>query len=177
MRTTSDIIDGAVRARRALATVTTQQKNEALEAMTVSLLAAESEILAANEQDLAAARGTIGEVMLDRLALTAPRIQQMGAGIRAVVALPDPVGRLLKETTRADGLCIRRVSAPMGVIAIIYESSPNVTSDAAALALTAGSAAVLRCGKEAWRTSAAEMLRWVMATVSSQTRMAYRPAP
>ena len=133
--------------------LTTQQKNAALEAMASALLENEAAILAANALDLEAARGTVSDVMLDRLKLTAERIAGMAKGIREVAALPDPVGHLLEEHTRADGLLIRRVSVPMGVIGIIYESRPNVTSDAAALALKAGSVCILRGGKEAFRSA------------------------
>ena len=133
--------------------LTTEQKNAALLAMADALVAGEAEILAANALDMEAARGTVSDVMLDRLQLTAERIAGMAQGIREVAALPDPVGHLLEEYTRPDGLRIRRVSVPMGVIGIIYESRPNVTSDAAALALKAGSVCVLRGGKEAFRSA------------------------
>ena len=135
--------------------LTTEEKNAALNAMADALLANEADILAANELDMAAAKGTVSDVMLDRLKLTSARIAGMAQGIREVAALPDPVGHLLEEYTRPDGLNIRRVSVPMGVIGIIYESRPNVTSDAAALALKAGSVCVLRGGKEAFRSAGA----------------------
>lgn len=138
-----------------IAALTTQEKNAALEAMAQALLEREPEILAANREDLAAAEGSVSPVMLDRLRLTPERIQGMAAGIREVVALPDPVGVVLEEHTRPDGLNIRKVSVPMGVIAIIYESRPNVTSDAAALALKSGSVCILRGGKEAFRSTSA----------------------
>ena len=115
----------------------------------------QGDILAANEQDLAAARGSISEVMLDRLALSPERIAGMARGIREVAALPDPVGAVLNRVERPNGLVIEKTAVPMGVIAIIYESRPNVTSDAAVLALKAGSACVLRGGKEAHRSAAA----------------------
>ena len=133
--------------------LTTAQKNAALNAMADALVAQEAEILAANALDMGAAKGTVSDVMLDRLQLTSARIAGMAQGIREVAALPDPVGHVLEEHTRADGLKIRRVSVPMGVIAIIYESRPNVTSDAAALALKAGSVCILRGGKEAFRSA------------------------
>ena len=133
--------------------LTTQQKNDALNAMADALLEHQDAILAANAMDLDAARGHVADVMLDRLLLTPQRIAGMAAGIRDVANLPDPVGNVLDEFTRSDGLKIRKVSVPMGVIAIIYESRPNVTSDAAALALKAGSVCVLRGGKEAFRSA------------------------
>jgi glutamate-5-semialdehyde dehydrogenase len=100
-----------------------------------------------------AAKDTISTVMLDRLALTEARIAAMAEGIRQVAALPDPVGHQLSETVRPDGLTIRKVSVPVGVVGIIYESRPNVTSDAAALAVKSGNVCVLRGGKEAWRSA------------------------
>ena len=133
--------------------LTTAQKNVALSAMADALLENTQAILAANALDMAAAKGTMSDVMLDRLQLTAERIAGMAQGIRDVAALPDPVGHILESHTRADGLLIQRVSVPMGVIAIIYESRPNVTSDAAALALKAGSVCILRGGKEAFRSA------------------------
>ncbi len=110
-------------------------------------------ILAANDEDVTAARGTVSEVMIDRLKLTKDRIVAMAEGIRQVADLPDPVGRTLTTEVRPNGLVIEKVSAPLGVVAIIYESRPNVTSDAAALTLKSGNACVLRGGKEAFRTS------------------------
>ena len=148
-----DMLTAAKAAKFEICKLTTQQKNDALNAMADALVAGEAEILAANELDMAAAKGTVSDVMLDRLQLTSARIAGMAQGIREVAALPDPVGHLLEEYTRPDGLNIRRVSVPMGVIGIIYESRPNVTSDAAALALKAGSVCVLRGGKEAFRSA------------------------
>ena len=117
-----------------------------------------------NQADLEAARGTVSEVMLDRLALSPERIAGMAQGIREVAALPDPVGAVLQRVERPSGIVVEKTAVPMGVIAIIYESRPNVTSDAAALALKAGSACVLRGGKEAlptpsnwWRTPPAPL--------------------
>ena len=133
--------------------LSTEQKNAALNAMADALEANEAPILAANALDMAAAKGSVPDVMLDRLQLTPERIAGMAKGIRDVVALPDPVGHILESHTRPDGLLIQRISVPMGVIAIIYESRPNVTSDAAALALKAGSVCVLRGGKEAFRSA------------------------
>jgi len=147
------MLTAAKAAKPEIARLTTQQKNEALNAMADALLANESEILAANALDLEAARGTVSDVMLDRLLLTPARIAGMAEGIRQVAALPDPVGRILEEYTRSDGLLIQKTAVPMGVIAIIYESRPNVTSDAAALALKSGNVCVLRGGKEAFRSA------------------------
>ena len=153
--TTREILLGARDTKAVLSTLTTEQKNAALSAMADCLLADTAAILAANEQDMAAARGSISEVMLDRLALTAARIEAMAEGIRQVAALPDPVGRELEQRVRPDGLTIRKVAVPIGVVAIIYESRPNVTADAAALAVKSGNVCVLRGGKEAWRSAAA----------------------
>ena len=150
-----EMLTAAKAAKFEVCKLTTEEKNAALNAMADALLANEADILAANELDMAAAKGTVSDVMLDRLKLTSARIAGMAQGIREVAALPDPVGHLLEEYTRPDGLNIRRVSVPMGVIGIIYESRPNVTSDAAALALKAGSVCVLRGGKEAFRSAGA----------------------
>ena len=147
------MLTAAKAARKQINALTTDQKNAALNAMADTLIANQEAILAANAEDLAAAKGNVPDVMLDRLLLTPARIEGMAAGIRDVAKLPDPVGLTLDEYTRADGLNIRKVSVPMGVIAIIYESRPNVTSDAAALALKAGSVCVLRGGKEAFRSA------------------------
>ena len=147
------MLEAAKAAKIEIARLTSDQKNAALNAMADALLENEADILAANALDLEAAKGTVSDVMLDRLLLTSARIAGMAQGIREVAALPDPLGHILEEHTRADGLLIQRVSVPMGVIAIIYESRPNVTSDAAALALKSGSACVLRGGKEAFRSA------------------------
>jgi glutamate-5-semialdehyde dehydrogenase len=153
MRATRDIIAAAVAAKSAVALADTETKNRALEAMADALVADTAAILAANEADMAAARGKIGDVMLDRLALTEARVEAMAAGIREVAALPDPVGSVLARVERPNGLIIEKTAVPMGVIAIIYESRPNVTADAAALAVKAGSSCVLRGGKEAWHSA------------------------
>ena len=153
--TTQEILIRAKAAKPAMALADTETKNRALRAMADCLLAAADEILAANALDLQAAKGTVSDVMLDRLALTHDRIAGMADGMRQVADLPDPVGQVLKRVERPNGLVIERTAVPMGVIAIIYESRPNVTSDAAALALKAGSACVLRGGKEAHRSAAA----------------------
>ena len=147
------MLSAAKAAKPEIARLTTEQKNAALEAMAAALLCHQQTILAANALDLEAARGTVSDVMLDRLALSPARIEGMAKGILDVVKLPDPVGAILEAHTRADGLLIQKTAVPMGVIAIIYESRPNVTSDAAALALKSGNVCVLRGGKEAFRSA------------------------
>ena len=153
--TTQELLIAAKAAAPALAQTGTEQKNQALQAMAASLEAACEDILAANRLDLEAARSHISPVMLDRLALSRDRIAGMAEGIRQVAQLPDPVGRVRRQLQRPNGLVIQQVGVPMGVVAIIYESRPNVTSDAAALCLKAGSACVLRGGKEAYRSARA----------------------
>lgn len=150
-----DMLKAAKAAKAEVSALTTTQKNAALQAMADALLRQKESILKANEADLEAASGVIAPVMLDRLKLNDERILGMANGIREVAALPDPVGRVLDEYTRKDGLLIRKVSVAVGVIAIIYESRPNVTSDAAALALKSGNVCVLRGGKEAFRSAQA----------------------
>ena len=148
-----EMLKAAKAAKNEITQLSTEQKNAALYAMADALEKQTEAILAANAQDMEAAKDTISTVMLDRLKLTAERIAGMAAGLRDVAALPDPVGRVLEEYTRADGLLIQKVAVPMGVIAIIYESRPNVTSDAAALCLKSGNVCVLRGGKEAFRSA------------------------
>ena len=155
MLTTLEILQRAKAASATLSTLTTEKKNTALSAMAEALVADTVPILAANAEDMEAAKATISPVMLDRLALTEGRIAAMAEGIRQVAALPDPVGHTLQESRRGDGLTIRKVSVPIGVVAIIYESRPNVTADAAALAVKSGNVCVLRGGKEAYRSAAA----------------------
>ena len=147
------MLKAAKAAKFQVSCLTTGQKNAALNAMADALLKNEEAILQANAIDLEKAKGTVSDVMLDRLLLDSKRIAGMAKGIRDVVNLPDPVGLLLDEHTRADGLKIQKVSVPMGVIAIIYESRPNVTSDAAALSLKSGNVCILRGGKEAFRSA------------------------
>ena len=153
--TTKELLVAAKAAVSALSRATSQQKNDALLAMAQALEDHKDEILAANAQDVSAATGHISTVMLDRLALSEGRISDMAEGIRQVVALPDPVGKVLRRVERPNGLVIEKTAVPMGVVAIIYESRPNVTSDAAALALKSGNVCVLRGGKEAYRSAAA----------------------
>ena len=150
---TIDQIRLAKQAKKSINTATSDEKNKALRAMADALVDATADILAANQLDMEAARGRISEVMLDRLLLTEERIQAMSDGILQVAALPDPVGELLEERTLENGLVIQKKRVAMGVIGIIYESRPNVTSDAAALALKSGSAVVLRSGKDAYQTA------------------------
>ena len=132
------------------APLSTEKKNAVLLNMADALIFHTTDILAANETDLINAKGKISEVMLDRLRLDEKRIVAMADGIREVAKLPDPVGRVISETTRENGLKIEKVSVPLGVVAIIYESRPNVTSDAAALCFKSGNVCVLRSGKEAF---------------------------
>ena len=153
--TTRELLERAKRAKPALALADAETKNRALLAMADALVDNTQAVLTANGLDLIEARGTVSTVMLDRLALNEERILSMAQGVREVAALPDPVGAVLSRRERPNGLVIDKTAVPMGVIAIIYESRPNVTSDAAALALKAGSACVLRCGKEAHRSAAA----------------------
>ena len=152
MKTTQQILQAAKAVSLALP-LTTDAKNQALLAMADLLEAQQNAILEANAQDMDAARGHISEVMLDRLLLTSARIAAMAQGIRQVAALPDPVGKALATHTTPGGLLIEKTAVPMGVVAIIYESRPNVTSDAAALALKSGNVCVLRSGKEAWHSA------------------------
>ena len=149
------MLAAAKAAKPEVGSLSMEQKNRALEAMAAALEASMQQILSANALDMEKARGTVPGVMLDRLLLTEARIGAMAKGIREVVALPDPVGKILEERVRADGLKIRKISVPMGVIAIIYESRPNVTADAAALSLKSGNVCVLRGGKEAFHSASA----------------------
>ena len=162
-----EMLKAAKLAKSEIALLSTEQKNTALAAMADALLAASDEILAANTMDMEAASATISTVMLDRLKLNQQRIEGMAKGIRDVIELPDPVGRVLDQHTRQDGLLITKRSVPIGVVAIIYESRPNVTSDAAALALKSGNVCVLRGGKEAFRSANAivKALRQGLASV------------
>ena len=154
---TKDMMIAAKEASLDVAAYSTEQKNAALSAMADALEAHIPEILAANAEDMNAAKGKISDVMLDRLMINEDRIHAMAKGIREVVDLPDPVGLVIEETEPQAGLKIQKVSVPMGVIAIIYESRPNVTADAAALTFKSGNACVLRGGKEAYKTAHAIM--------------------
>lgn len=163
--TTSEILSRAAALRPCLSTLTEEKKNRVLSRMADALEAHTDAILAANKADIAAAKDKISPVMIDRLTLTSERICGMAKGIREVAALPDPVGRVLTENTRADGLCIRKVAVAIGVVAIIYESRPNVTSDAAALCFKSGNICILRAGKEAHASAEAitDALRGALA--------------
>ena len=151
--TTLEIMQNAAKMRGVLAGISAEKKNEALLKMAEELENSQEEILRANALDVEASREKLGEVMIDRLTLTSDRIKGMADGIRQVAALPDPVGRVLRRIERPNGLVIEKVSVALGVVAIIYESRPNVTSDAAALAIKAGNACILRGGKEAFRSA------------------------
>ena len=155
MGTTQEQLALARSAKKSINTACTALKNQALEAMASQLLKATEAILVANQIDMEAARGKISEVMLDRLFLDQERIAGMAQGIRALIDLPDPIGEVLDTEVLENGLEIQKVRVAMGVIGIIYESRPNVTSDAAALAIKSGNAVVLRTGKDAFHSAQA----------------------
>ena len=155
METTQEQLALARSAKKSINTASTALKNQALEAMASQLLKATEAILAANQIDMEAARGKISEVMLDRLFLDQERIAGMAQGIRALIDLPDPIGEVLDTEVLENGLEIQKIRVAMGVIGIIYESRPNVTSDAAALAIKSGNAVVLRTGKDAFHSAQA----------------------
>ncbi len=153
--TTLEILQAARAAKNAAGLLSSEHKNSALINMAEAVEKDAPIILKANAADLAAAKGTMSDVMLDRLALTEERIKSMAEGLRAVAALPDPVGSVIETYVRPNGLNIKKIAVPIGVVAIIYESRPNVTSDAAALALKSGNVCVLRIGKEAYGSARA----------------------
>ena len=153
--TTLDILKKTRSARSSLAALDETAKNRILLAMAEALMAAEDDILAENDADMTAARGHINDVMLDRLRLDHDRLAGMAEGVRAIAALPDHTGRVLSEVRRPNGLVVRKVQVPLGLVSIIYESRPNVTSDAAALAVKSGNVCVLRSGREAHRSACA----------------------
>lgn len=153
--TTLQILNNAKAAKNSAFSLTTEIKNRALEEISKALIENTDIILSANRLDVEAAKGTVSDVMIDRLTLDIKRIKSMADGILMVAALPDPCGKTLNSYLRDDGLLIEKVSAPFGVIAVIYESRPNVTSDAAALTLKSGNVCILRGGKEAYRSSKA----------------------
>ncbi|MCQ9225380.1 glutamate-5-semialdehyde dehydrogenase [Streptococcus suis] len=155
MTTTQALLDSLLAHKASINLATTEQKNQALSAMADQLVAQTEAILAGNTIDMENAQGKISQVMQDRLLLTAERIEAMADGIRALIGLPDPVGLTLEESTRADGLKISKKSIPFGLVGMIYESRPNVTSDAAALAIKSGNAVILRGGKEAFHSAQA----------------------
>lgn len=150
----NEMFQNAKSAKASVSLLTTAQKNAALCAMADAIERRSEQILLANAEDMRCATG-ISPVMLDRLRLTAERIADMAQGIRNVAKLPDPVGRVLEKRVLENGLNIQRIAVPIGVVAIIYESRPNVTSDAAALALKSGNVCILRSGKEAFRSASA----------------------
>lgn len=153
--TTLDILKKTRAAWPSIRNRDAEGKNALLRAMADSLMACAPAILAENRRDMEEARGTISDVMLDRLYLDERRLAGMAEGIRALTALPDHTGRILSQITRPNGMTICKQQVPMGLIAIIYESRPNVTSDAAALAVKSGNVCVLRSGREAYRTAKA----------------------
>ncbi|HFI0568414.1 TPA: glutamate-5-semialdehyde dehydrogenase [Streptococcus suis] len=155
MTTTQALLDSLLAHKDSINLATTDQKNQALSAMADQLVAQTEEILASNAIDMENAQGKISQVMQDRLLLTAERIEAMADGIRALIDLPDPVGFVLEESTRADGLNIRKKSIPFGLVGMIYESRPNVTSDVAGLAIKSGNAVIMRGGKDAFHSSQA----------------------
>lgn len=155
MTPTQTLFEQVKRAKKSVNTADTPTKNRALAAMADALVSATNNILAANRADMEAAAAHLSAAMLDRLRLDEARIAAMAEGIRALIPLPDPVGATLDTRTLENGLAIRKIRVPLGVVGIIYESRPNVTSDAAALALKSGNAVVLRSGKEAYRSAAA----------------------
>lgn len=155
MKTTQEILKTAKEASKKISLLTTQMKNDALTAMADEIEAETNLIMEANNADVEDAREKLNSVMIDRLSLSPERIKGMADGIRDVVKLPDPAGKILKTVIRPNGLVIKKVSVAMGVVAMIYESRPNVTSDAAALSLKSGNVCVLRSGKEAIRSSTA----------------------
>lgn len=155
MGTTQEQLALARSAKKSINTASTALKNQALDAMASQLLKATEAILVANQIDMEAARGKISEVMLDRLFLDQERIARMAQGIRALIDLPDPIGEVLDTEVLENGLEIQKVRVAMGVIGIIYESRPNVTSDAAALAIKSGNAVVLRTGRDAFHSAQA----------------------
>ena len=156
MTSTQALLDSLLAHKAAINLASTEQKNQALEAMASQLESQCDLILAANALDMEAAKNSsISTVMLDRLLLNEERIRDMAAGIRALIALPDPVGLVLEESTAPNGMLISKQSIPFGLIGMIYESRPNVTSDAAALAIKSGNAVILRGGKEAFHSAQA----------------------
>ncbi len=153
--TTREILEKAKKAGKTIALLDADKKNEVIENMASSLESHMEDVLSANALDVKNAEGKISQVMIDRLSLNEDRVLSMAKGMRDVALLPDPVGKVISSSVRPDGLKIKKVSVPMGLISIIYESRPNVTSDAAVLALKSGNACVLRCGKEAYLSSKA----------------------
>ena len=167
MATTQEILTRAKKAAVELATLSPEIKNAALLKMADELQRRSAEILAANERDFEAAKATLGDVMVDRLRLDEKRIAGMAQGIREVAALPDPIGKTLEETVLPNGLLVKKIRVPLGVVGIIYESRPNVTSDAGALCFKSGNVCVLRGGRDAFNSSFAlvSILRDVLSSM------------
>ncbi len=153
MKDTVEILRAANRVKGVIASLCAEEKNAALAKMAEALVSNKEKILKENEKDIERARGVISEVMIDRLRLTAERIDTMAKGIVEVMELDDPVGKTISSHTHKNGMLIEKTATPMGVVAIIYESRPNVTSDAAALALKSSNVCVLRGGKEAYNSA------------------------
>lgn len=153
MKETKEILLNAKHAFLQSIRNSSEQKNEGLRCMAESLRRHTADILIANDSDVEEARNFLSPVMIDRLVLSKERIEGMAQGILDLIPLPDPVGEVLSEIRRPNGIVIQKTAVPIGVVAIIYESRPNVTSDAAALALKSGNVCILRSGKEAWRSA------------------------
>lgn len=151
--TTFEIMKRAKAAAPSLRNAPSEQKNDALAAMAAAIAAHSDNILSENAKDVEAAKGIISPAMIDRLLLSESRISDMADSIRCVAELDDPVGKVLSSTVHSNGMIIEKTAVPIGVVAIIYESRPNVTADAAVLAVKSGNACILRCGKEAWRSA------------------------
>ena len=153
MKTTQEILQNAKAAASELALLSPKAKNAALMKMADYLEKNTAEILAANAEDVEAAKATLGDVMIDRLKLDEKRIRGMANGIREVAQLPDPIGKTLDENVLKNGLVVKKIRVPLGVIGIIYESRPNVTSDSGALCFKSGNVCVLRGGRDAFKSS------------------------
>lgn len=153
--TTQELLKKAKKAKTEIRALSVDKVNEALEAMAQALIDNTDKILAENAADVEKSRGVVSDVMIDRLSLSKERIEGMAQGIRDVAKLPCPVGKVLNRNEPIKGLVVEKTSVALGVVAIIYESRPNVTSDAAALAIKSGNVCVLRCGKEAHKSAAA----------------------
>lgn len=155
MISTNEILKRARTAKEAMCALTDTEIRDALCKIAEKIVERTEEILSANAKDVALAKETLGDVMIDRLMLSESRINAMADGIRQVATLPSPVGTVLESHTAKSGIVIDKVSVPLGVLAVIYESRPNVTADAAALAIRSSNAVVLRSGKEAHRSASA----------------------
>ncbi|MBQ9113362.1 MAG: glutamate-5-semialdehyde dehydrogenase [Clostridia bacterium] len=168
MKTTQKILKAAKAAASGLSILSSEQKNTALLAMADALEENAATILSANALDVENAKGKLPDVMIDRLRLDEKRIAGMAKGIREVAALPDPIGTVLEESTLYNGLSVTKKRVPLGVIGIIYESRPNVTSDAGALCFKSGNVCVLRGGRDAFNSSF-EIIRVMRAALEKQS--------